>query len=139
MQKHRKVGHGMKSIKEKNKQAQYKSRRTRNGTINDRMYSAKTRAKDRGLDYNLTLSYLISIWEEQEGRCKLSGAELGYTGTGWSAASLDRIDPDIGYIEGNVQWVCWRINDAKSNMTNQDFINMCTAIAATFIETIKDD
>lgn len=122
-----------------NAEGQYRYRRTRNGTINDRMYSAKTRAKNKGMDYDLTLPYLIRLWEQQDGKCKLSGAELGYVGTGWSAGSLDRINPEKGYIQGNVQWICWRVNDAKSNMTDEDFVNMCTAIASKFIEKVTND
>lgn len=119
----------MMSIKrEANKVAQRMYRRTRNGTVNDRMYSAKTRAKKKNIFYDLDMEYLVQLWDEQMGLCALSGVEMGYTGTGWASASLDRIDPDKGYAKGNVQWVCWRVNDAKSNMKNEDFITMCRAI-----------
>lgn len=116
---------------------QKRYRRTRNGTINDRMYGAKRRAKLKEWDYDLSLEALIEIWETQQGLCALSGVELGYIGSEWNVASLDRIEPTKGYTVDNIQWIAWRVNDAKSNMTNQDFISMCTAITATFIKGLK--
>jgi CRISPR/Cas system-associated protein Cas10 (large subunit of type III CRISPR-Cas system) len=41
-------------------------------------------------------------------------------------ASLDRIDPSIGYIKGNVEFVCYCINVMKNDFTKEqmiDFIN----------------
>lgn len=110
---------------------QHRHRRTYKGTISHKLQSAKKRAAKDGLEFALTNSDLHELWSSQGGRCALSGAELGYIGTGWNAASIDRKDPEQGYTPDNVQWVCWRVNDAKSNMTNQDFVTMCAAIAAT--------
>lgn len=41
-------------------------------------------------------------------------------------ASLDRIDPNKGYIIGNVEFVCYCINVMKNDFTKEqmiDFIN----------------
>lgn len=110
---------------------QYRHRRTKRGTISNKRAYARKNAKAKGLEFDLSNRFLTELWDKQYGRCALSGAELGYIGTGWSAASIDRIDPSKGYVEGNVQWTCWRANDAKANMTNEDFVSMCRAIAAT--------
>ena len=112
-------------------------RRTKKGTINDRMYGAKRRAREKDWEYTLTLDSLVELWDKQQGLCALSGVTLGYIGSKWNVASLDRIEPTKGYTINNVQWVAWRVNDAKSNMTNQDFINMCGSITATFIKGIQ--
>lgn len=87
-------------------------------------------ARSKELAFGLTTEHLTYLWDMQEGRCALCGGPLGYIGTGWSAASVDILSPIEGYVEGNVQCTHWRCNDAKSNMENADFINMCAAIAA---------
>jgi hypothetical protein len=38
-------------------------------------------------------------------------------------ASLDRIDNDSGYIEGNIQWVCKRVNYMKHTMKDEYFLS----------------
>lgn len=119
------------SSKIKNNQHQYTHRRTYKGTTSNKLQSAKKNARYKNLEFDLDIDYVRSLWEKQQGKCALSGVTLGFIGAGWSAASLDRIDPAKGYIKGNVQWVCWRVNDAKSNMSSEDFITMCHAIAAT--------
>ena len=114
-----------------NKELQHRHRRTLKGTISNKRQSAKKNATAKGLEFSLTTSDLTELWNEQNGKCALSGVELGYIGSGWCSASIDRIDPLKGYTIDNVQWTCWRVNDAKANMTNTDFVNMCTAIAST--------
>ena len=49
---------------------------------------------------------------------------------GASTASLDRIDSSEGYVPGNVQWVHLVVNDLKSNMPQEEFLNWCRDIAA---------
>lgn len=119
------------SDQEANAAHQRTHRRTKGGTISNKLQMCKKTAKAKGLDYDLTNAFLTALWDKQEGRCALSGVELGYIGSGWSSASVDRIDSTKGYVEDNVQWTCWRVNEAKSNMANEDFIAMCHAIAAT--------
>lgn len=109
---------------------QHRHRRTLKGTISNKRAYCRKNAIAKGLEFSLTTSYLQELWDRQGGKCALSGVDMGYIGSGWSTASVDRIDPSIGYVEGNVQWVCWRVNDAKANMNNIDFINMCAAITA---------
>lgn len=117
--------------KEKQRVAQFRHRRTKKGTISHKLQGAKRNARKNGYEFTLTNAILTELWERQEGRCALTGAELGYIGSGFSAASIDRIDPRRGYTADNIQWVCWRANDAKSAMTNDDFLTMCAAVAAT--------
>ena len=46
-------------------------------------------------------------------------------------ASLDRIDSNLGYVKGNVQWVHKHINVMK-NIFNQDmFIFLCNQVTKT--------
>lgn len=115
-----------------NKKAQFTYRRTQSGTIRAKFYGAKKSitAKKRG--FSLTLDHLFDLWDQQGGKCALTGVSLGLIGTGWQAASIDRIDSEKGYHADNVQWTCWRANAAKSNMPNGDFVAMCRAVAMSY-------
>lgn len=42
--------------------------------------------------------------------------------------SLDRIDSSLGYIPGNVQWVCKQINISKHILSTKEFIGMCRKV-----------
>lgn len=46
-----------------------------------------------------------------------------------TTVSLDRIDSNIGYIEGNVQWIHKALNNTKNTMPNDEFINWCKLVA----------
>lgn len=110
------------------RELQFRHRRTKKGTISNKYQMCKKSAKIRNLDIDIDTKYLTELWDKQEGKCALTGAELGYTGTGWNVASVDRIDSTKGYVRDNVQWTCWRANEAKSNMSNNDFLNFCATI-----------
>jgi hypothetical protein len=43
------------------------------------------------------------------------------------APSPDRIVPAGGYVPGNVRWVLWMVNRAKSRMTEEQFRSMCAS------------
>ena len=116
---------------------QFRHRRTLKGTISNKLMSAKKRAKNDNLSFELDNAYVTSLWEQQEGKCAKTGVELGRIGDKWLSPSLDRIDSLQGYIKGNVQWTCWRYNDAKSNMSDDSFTSMCLAIAATYFKQLE--
>lgn len=62
------------------------------------------------------------LWDQQQGRCAITGKKLEHRfGTPYTG-SIDRIDSSIGYFEGNVQIVCQSINFAKNNYTNEQFL-----------------
>lgn len=91
----------------------------------------------RGIDFELSPEYLERIWKEQDGRCALSGTELNIQKSfskkenrNKHTASLDRIDSNKGYVEGNVQWVLKDVNYMKLDMTQTKFISLCKQIAA---------
>lgn len=119
-----------------NTELQYKHRRTLKGTISNKLQSAKKNARKKSIEFNLTNEFLTNLWNDQGGLCALSGVEMGYIGSGWCTASIDRINPDKGYTEDNVQWTCWRVNDSKSNMKNEDFVNMCASITSKYYKQL---
>ena len=78
---------------------------------------AKRRAKDRGLPFDLTPKS-ISIPEA----CPILGIALK-TGKNHSrecSPSLDRIIPELGYVEGNVRVISQRANRLKSDASIEE-------------------
>ncbi len=119
------------------KELQYRHRRTLKGTISNKLMSSKKRARKDNLLFDIDNTYVTSLWEQQSGKCAKTGVELGRIGDKWLSPSLDRIDPSKGYEKGNVQWTCWRYNDAKSNMSDDAFTSLCLAVAATYFKQLE--
>jgi hypothetical protein len=76
---------------------------------------------------NVTPEYLKLLMEKQENKCAITNLPIRVysnkeKNTLYESASLDRIDSKIGYIEGNVQWVCLGINYMKLNFSNEELI-----------------
>lgn len=83
-------------------------------------------AQGRGLSWELSVETVPQLWEEQCGLCKLSGMPLVKHPRTWS---IDRIDSNRGYEPDNVQLVDKRVNMMKGAMKQEDFIDLCVAIA----------
>lgn len=95
--------------------------------------------KNIGSPYKLRKSnggllMIRSLWEEQKGLCKVTGEVLipGHN------ASLDHIIPTSKgglSTRDNLRWVLLEINRAKSNMTHQQFVEMCRKVVAASDES----
>ena len=89
-------------------------------------------AKKRNLEFSISMEYAWNLFELQNKRCALTGELLVFTKEcrylTQQTASLDRIDSNKGYIEGNVQWVHKMINRIKSDIPNDDFILWCKKV-----------
>lgn len=90
----------------------------------------KSRASSRNISFNLTMNYLQELFEKQSRKCSLTNTIISIKSNKENEgnASLDRIDPNKGYIIGNVQWINTRINIMKGNLSQIDFINVCRLI-----------
>ena len=82
-------------------------------------FSAKKRAEDSELDFNIDLSDIII-----PDFCPVLGIKLDkyrQNNNKNYSPSLDRIDSNKGYIKGNVQVISWRANWLKNNGTLAEF------------------
>jgi len=93
--------------------ARYESHRTTK-PFKHRCTRAKTRAGSLDVPFDLTPEYLESIWT---GRCPVLDLPLNlYTDRKDElAAELDRYLPELGYVQGNVNWLSRKANRIKSN------------------------
>lgn len=97
--------------------------------------SVLTKAASRGLAVEVGPAYLVELFDQQGGRCALTGVALtltrGFTRKkGAQTASLDRIDSALGYLPGNVQWVHKDVNRMKNVYGEDYFVEVCRAVAA---------
>ena len=112
-------------------------RKTFRGGISQRMMACKQRAVQQKLPFDIDMLFLIELWEEQEGKCALSGRPIHIGNSDWwSRASIDKIEPDKGYVKGNVQFLSMQVNYAKNNMNNEEFIKLCKDIVEEGSTTI---
>lgn len=88
----------------------------------------------RDIRFDLTSEDMWNIAVSQDLKCALTNEPLIFVSNQTlqsnSNASLDRIDSSDGYVKGNVQWVTKNVNFAKQSMSQEEFIQMCKAVAA---------
>jgi len=76
-------------------------------------------ARQRGIEFNITVEYLQSIWNEV---CPILGISMT-TNKGRvqdNSYSIDRIDSSKGYVEGNVMVISYRANVIKNMGTAEE-------------------
>lgn len=80
------------------------------------LYAARRRAKLHGIECSITEDDII-IPE----RCPILDIPIKRSKEKQtsSSPSLDRVDPTLGYVKGNVRVISYKANACKSNMTSQ--------------------
>lgn len=108
----------------KRREQNIKHRSTKNGHITAFLAGARRRSKRDGVPFSLTKEYLLSIATD---KCPIfhTPFEWGVSrlGAGHSkpnGPTLDRVEPHLGYVEGNVAFISVRANRLKDNGTMQD-------------------
>jgi len=86
----------------------------------------------------ITPKELYQKWVDQEGRCAITGVEMGWSGkkgrlisgmSEWDSISIDRVDQSIGYVKDNVRLVCFCINAFRGRMTDEEMFRVASLIA----------
>lgn len=74
--------------------------------------------KKRNKACDIDLPFLKSLWEQQKGKCAVTGVDLelkrSYNKN--YQASIDRIDSKKGYIKGNIRFTSVSVNWLKSDL-----------------------
>tara|TARA_Y100000389_G_scaffold21665_1_gene18587 strand:+ start:2822 stop:3994 length:1173 start_codon:yes stop_codon:yes gene_type:complete len=83
--------------------------------------SRKASGRDDAGIHTITFEDVIDISYKQGNKCIYTGYNL------WNSqekASIDRIDSNLGYIKSNIQLITFRSNQAKSDLTENEFQNL---------------
>jgi hypothetical protein len=87
---------------------------------------AKQRAKKKGLQFDLKVEDLYPVYDT----CPILGVKL-VAGTGKvcpSSPTLDKIDPTLGYVKGNVRVISNKANRMKTDATIEELKLFITGI-----------
>jgi hypothetical protein len=99
--------------------------RYRTGNTLYRQYLARKHTANRnGISFTIEFEQI-----EQPTHCPILGLELNYNWSGLNRrdpakASIDKVDPNKGYVAGNVFVISWRANKLKSDMSLQELENI---------------
>jgi len=102
--------------------------------IKRRLTGAKCSARQRGIEFTLTLNHVLDIYRSQNGLCAISGRRMKLrrgSGDGRrspDSLSIDRIDSSVGYIDGNIRLVVWAVNMALADRGDVELKSLCLDI-----------
>jgi hypothetical protein len=68
-------------------------------------------------EHKINISHLEELWKKQGGKCHYSGIPMNYDKHEWRV-SLERLDNDKGYIDGNIVLCCLEFN-GKAQWTSE--------------------
>ena len=96
--------------------------------IHRMFFDARSRAREKNLPFSITKEHLKSIATNE---CPIfkTPFEWGHSKLGrgkqkLNGPQLDRIVPELGYVEGNVVACCRSINMKKGDLTIKDIQNL---------------
>ena len=104
-----------------------------------RLQVLKAQCKKAKLDFNLTIEYLSELTIKQNFSCYYThfvlrpfwGTEPKSLSDRLARLSIDRIDPNQGYVMGNIALVSNFINTMKSNLNENEFKGLIARISGT--------
>lgn len=89
---------------------------------------ARARCQKKGLPFALSMAIMRELAGRCGGLCEVSGHPLEDSGP--FRPSLDRIDPSLGYVPGNVRIVCLIANTAMLHYGEAAFLDLARALCA---------
>lgn len=79
----------------------------------------------KNLECTISKEEAYQIYLKQNNTCALSGLPISFKD---KSASIDRIDSNKGYIQGNIQWVHKDINVIKLDYSEEEFFHLIKTI-----------
>lgn len=89
----------------------------------------------RHSEFTFTVNEALTKYKQQDGKCALTGWTLEGPGGSYyknknpRSLSFDRIDPDKGYTNDNIMFVCTIVNNMRGNMLLPEFKELCEKVA----------
>ena len=128
-----KIQNLQKSDKYRDRKKEYQKFRFNSDPRLQLLISAKFRAKKNNLPFNLELEDIIIPEYCPILEIKLERKEYG-KGKSFqpNSPSLDKIDPKLGYIKGNIIVISMKANAMKYNATKEELVNFSKNILKIF-------
>lgn len=87
----------------------------------------------RSKQTDLSIDYLMSLWNNQNGKCFYSNLSMTPPkygeGRNMFSPSIDKIDPNKDYIVGNVVWATWACNAGKNEWSIDEYFKICKSVS----------
>ena len=98
--------------------------------------------RTRKIPYKLSTGYLRELYPKQQGRCYYTGLPMTLKSPKRTLRepwliSIDRLNPELGYIPGNVVFCCWCINALKGVLKEKSFYDLIRTIYKNLLYTGK--
>jgi hypothetical protein len=95
----------------------------------------RCRAKEEGLDFDLTKQDLVDIWNLQNGFCYYTNQKLDLQAAKEhkkaphiNFPSVDKLTPHLGYVRSNIVWCLYGVNRMKNNFSKDQFVQFCKEV-----------
>lgn len=108
---------------------------------------ARNRAKDKNLPFDIDLDYVRSMVGENAelaSHCPVFGIPLDWScmrNNGYGALpnspSLDRIDPERGYVKGNIKIISFRANQIKNDASHQELKLVAAYLGRELVNSLE--
>ena len=99
------------------------------------IWLARARAEKLKLPFNLTKEWGRARWTA---RCELTGLPFLFTrgaGPRMYSPTIDRVIPELGYVQSNCRFVLHAVNALKSTGTDAEMLKIAEAIVRTLRST----
>lgn len=88
-----------------------------------KLLAARSRAKAKGIDFDIDEGFILELYEKQQRCCFYSGLPISIDfSEELDVFSIDRIDSNYGYVKNNVCLTTKFINNMKLNFTVDEFL-----------------
>lgn len=87
------------------------AKKYRNG-LNGKFLQYRSNAKKRNIDFDLTIEEFSKFWQKP---CFYCGSDIDTIG-------IDRVDSDLGYVEGNMVPCCFTCNQSKNDLSLSEWV-----------------
>lgn len=87
--------------------------------ISTKQYSNQRKRPIKENDLNV--EFLLDLWNSQSGKCAITNLELQTTYRNPCSASIDRIDPKLGYLKDNIILACQWANMGRGTCAIDEF------------------
>ena len=102
-------------------------RTSKEGWAKSLVARCKSRAKNKNIEFDLDINFVLWLFEEQNGKCAITNLDIRFDNKfsgkiDQYRGSIDRIDSSLGYTKDNAQIVCSQVNIMKHQSSTEELL-----------------